>query len=289
MKRGGWMLLLLWLSSCDTTWKGFEALPNGWHHRLDHLGRCEGNVGTADYILFQFEISRLADGKSSGQSQIFTGSLSPDSANRQSLSLSHLVSEMECGEGITIGLPWRELKNEWLGPYIDPETFEDDDVVRLSIGVEKVFTTDSYRAYLQSAAQQGEMDEVEAIELFLLGEEREVERHGKLYMVRNNRTEGDLIRDGVEVHIRYQTHLLSGVNLDSITEMIFPFGKPGQLIPGLQYGLSFLKEGESARILMPSFLAFGEHGSSTGIVPRNTPVFFDVELVRVGYEARSRK
>jgi peptidylprolyl isomerase len=60
-----------------------------------------------------------------------------------------------------------------------------------------------------------------------------------------------------------------------------PFGKPGQLIPGLQYGLSLMKSGERALIFMPSALAFGEDGSNTGIIPPRTPIYFDVNVIEV--------
>jgi FKBP-type peptidyl-prolyl cis-trans isomerase len=42
-----------------------------------------------------------------------------------------------------------------------------------------------------------------------------------------------------------------------------------------------LREGEHSCIYMPSELAFGEGGSSTGIVPANTPIYFDVQVLDV--------
>jgi FKBP-type peptidyl-prolyl cis-trans isomerase FkpA len=42
-----------------------------------------------------------------------------------------------------------------------------------------------------------------------------------------------------------------------------------------------MKEGERSLFIIPSKLAFGENGSSTGIIPPFTSVIFEVELIEV--------
>jgi len=282
MIRICYLLAVVLIAGCDTTYRGFDSLSNGWYSRLDRLGDCEGSGGEADFSLISFQLRGARSDREAGPWRIYSGNLKHVRNGDSGLQLADLIAQMECGEGITLGLSWDAVLRQWIGAYIDSTLFERHDGVFLSLRLERVFTTDSWKHYLQAAAQQGELEEAEAIELSLIDESYPVERHGKLYLVRERESEGDSIFAGREVHIRYTTGLLNGQRLDSLTEMVFPFGKPGQLIPGLQYGLSFLREGERARVLMPSFLAFGEGGSSTGIVPRNTPVQFDVEVVRVG-------
>jgi peptidylprolyl isomerase len=63
--------------------------------------------------------------------------------------------------------------------------------------------------------------------------------------------------------------------------MALNFGKPGQLVQGMQYALSLMKAGERALVYMPSELAFGESGSSTGIIPPKTPIYFDINVLQV--------
>ncbi len=58
----------------------------------------------------------------------------------------------------------------------------------------------------------------------------------------------------------------------------------GVLKAGLQEGLLLLHEGESAVLLVPSKLAFGEVGSIADSIPANTPVRFDVTLNRARTE-----
>ncbi len=58
----------------------------------------------------------------------------------------------------------------------------------------------------------------------------------------------------------------------------------GVLKAGLQEGLTLMREGESAILLVPSKLAFGEVGSPASSIPANAPVRFDVTLNRARTE-----
>ena len=42
-----------------------------------------------------------------------------------------------------------------------------------------------------------------------------------------------------------------------------------------------MSEGEKALVILPSDLAFGETGSSTGIIPPFTSLLFEVELKKI--------
>jgi len=58
----------------------------------------------------------------------------------------------------------------------------------------------------------------------------------------------------------------------------------GQVIPGWDYGFSAMSKGQKAILLIPSGLAYGSNGAvSQGVtlIPPNTPLRFDVELLDV--------
>jgi len=61
-------------------------------------------------------------------------------------------------------------------------------------------------------------------------------------------------------------------------------GRTG-LIDGFNFGLFNMKEGERATILIPSLYAYGQSGS--GSIPPNTPLRFDLELIKVTPEAEN--
>lgn len=58
----------------------------------------------------------------------------------------------------------------------------------------------------------------------------------------------------------------------------------GQVIPGWDYGFAAMSKGQKAILLIPSRLAYGSNGAASQgvtVIPPNTPLRFDVELVDV--------
>ena len=87
---------------------------------------------------------------------------------------------------------------------------------------------------------------------------------------------------GEEVTFAYTLYDLKNLALDSSKASSQPFFTFGlnSLLPGLQEGLAILREGEKARLLIPSQLAFGSQAQTVFPLPANSPVRFDIELVR---------
>jgi FKBP-type peptidyl-prolyl cis-trans isomerase len=56
------------------------------------------------------------------------------------------------------------------------------------------------------------------------------------------------------------------------------YGTPDQVLKGINYVIPRLKVGQSAKIILPSRLAFGEKGSSNGTVPPFTPLLYEITL-----------
>jgi FKBP-type peptidyl-prolyl cis-trans isomerase len=46
-------------------------------------------------------------------------------------------------------------------------------------------------------------------------------------------------------------------------------------------GLKYMREGGKAKLIIPSYLAFGKKGGETGILPPHTFVYYEVEVLEV--------
>lgn len=88
------------------------------------------------------------------------------------------------------------------------------------------------------------------------------------------------LNDEVEVH--YEGFLLDGTKFDSSIDrnQTATFPLLG-VIQGWQLGLPFLKEGGRGKLLIPSYLGYGRQGSSSGSVPPNSVMVFDIQLFDV--------
>ena len=89
---------------------------------------------------------------------------------------------------------------------------------------------------------------------------------------------------GKKVAVHYEGSLANGQVFDSSyarkEPIEFTLGT-GQVISGWDEGISLLKEGEKARFVIPSDLAYGSRGAG-GVIPPDATLIFDVELVSVG-------
>jgi len=106
-----------------------------------------------------------------------------------------------------------------------------------------------------------------------------------IYFVRLDPGSGKAVKPGDIVELNYEGRFLDGDMFDSTYErnetFRFVFGHEYQLIKGLEIVVGRMREGERARVLIPSLYAYGQHGSSTGIVPPFTPMVYEVEIVSV--------
>jgi peptidylprolyl isomerase len=105
---------------------------------------------------------------------------------------------------------------------------------------------------------------------------------GLKYVIVKENKAGEKAVSGTKVVANYSAYLLDGKMFDSSIERGQPLkaniGK-GQLFTGLEEGISLMRKGEKARIIIPSKLAFGEKGS--GPIPGNADIIFDIELTEV--------
>lgn len=84
--------------------------------------------------------------------------------------------------------------------------------------------------------------------------------------------------------IRYKGCFLNGRCFDTAYEnssFDYILSAEEQLIKGLEIGIRKMHKGEKAKFILPSHLAFGSSGSSTGMVPPFTTVVYEVELIKV--------
>ena len=88
---------------------------------------------------------------------------------------------------------------------------------------------------------------------------------------------------GKTVAVHYTGKLQNGKVFDSSVSrgepIEFPLGK-GRVIKGWDEGITLMKVGGKAQLIIPPDLAYGERGAG-GVIPPNETLVFDVKLVDV--------
>lgn len=104
-----------------------------------------------------------------------------------------------------------------------------------------------------------------------------------LIYIENIKGKGPKAEKSKKVKVHYAGYLLSGRKFDSSYDrgepIEFTLGQ-GQVIGGWDEGISYMTVGTSAKLIIPSNLAYGTNGSPPNIPPYST-LIFDVELVGV--------
>lgn len=95
-------------------------------------------------------------------------------------------------------------------------------------------------------------------------------------------TTGLSVEVGNTIKIDFEGAFLNGRFLEkSPTNFEWIYGTQDQVLKGINYVITRLKVGQTAKIILPSHLAFGEHGSSNGLVPPFTPLVYKITLKEI--------
>ncbi|MGI9651450.1 peptidylprolyl isomerase [Chryseobacterium sp. RLHN22] len=139
---------------------------------------------------------------------------------------------------------------------------------------------DKIAANNKAMAEKAEAEAKKALEELKAG--MQVTESGLYYKI-TKKTEGKAAKAGDNVQVHYAGKLTNGTEFDSSFKrnepLEFPVGT-GRVIKGWDEGILLLKEGETATLLIPPAMAYGERGAG-GVIPPNAWLIFDVELVKV--------
>jgi FKBP-type peptidyl-prolyl cis-trans isomerase FkpA len=106
-----------------------------------------------------------------------------------------------------------------------------------------------------------------------------------LYFLSLKHGYGIRVHRGDTVLVDYEGRFLDGKFFDSTIKrkesFQFVYGTEWQVIKGIEEAIGMMHEGEKALVIIPSGLAFGEEGSTTGIIPPYTSLVFEIELRRI--------
>ncbi|MHA4737473.1 FKBP-type peptidyl-prolyl cis-trans isomerase [Dyadobacter sp. MSC1_007] len=121
-------------------------------------------------------------------------------------------------------------------------------------------------------------DEVEQIDDFLKLKQFKVsERTSEnLVIIRTNTVTGDTLGVGKSVNVKYVGKFLSDKKFDEGT-LSLTTGTSGT-VPGFDKAIRRMRKTEKAIIIFPSRLGYKDIGSSNGVIPRYTPLQFEVEV-----------
>ena len=170
-----------------------------------------------------------------------------------------------------------------------PGFLKKDDYVKMEISLNKILTTGEYLDELKKHEVRfvnKELNEKNKLLLFLdTCDANYFSMDSEMYYLPIKQGVGDVVKYGDEVYIHYKGYFLNGIQFESTythnKPLQFIFGEEDQVIKGMERALILMNEGAKTKFIIPSQLAYGKNGSSTGIIPPFTTVIYEVELLNL--------
>ncbi len=197
------------------------------------------------------------------------------------------LPKMVCGDSVDFMVDKTLFFKEVFGGGV-PVFSEKDSIVKVNLRLCRLLNSKDYEAFISEKMTehvQARIREQKQVQQY-------INKHFKIqipladgaYYEKLKTGNGPAIENGKLLTIRYKGFFMDGRLADYTpddTPFEFLYGDKEQLVPGLQQGISCLRKGDIAKFILPSHLAFGEQGSSTGNIPPYTPLVYEVEIIDV--------
>ncbi|HQQ93493.1 MAG TPA: FKBP-type peptidyl-prolyl cis-trans isomerase [Bacteroidia bacterium] len=185
------------------------------------------------------------------------------------------------GDSMEVLLPVKEFYKDVFHSDRAPFFSAGDSVVKWRFRVKALYTTKSYSESL-SDLRKAELEQIRSCFVSVTAFNTSLDSSGFYWLQRPASIKRHTLKPGDEIQLRYEGRFLNGRYLESSPEhFVYRYGEPDQVIKGLNNVIPYLQEGENVKIILPSPLAFGEQGSSNGLVPPYTPLQYNITLIQV--------
>lgn len=280
------IFMLSFLLSCTgkSPYQGFSVSDDGIHYRLHKIGDDSVIVQPGNYVMCDITYSTASDSvffKGRRKFQV-NRTIHDKTGFDKCLTMMHLRDSTSFMQNID------KFFGNTLGAEV-PTFLRNEEVLKISVELLEVQSEDDFnreKKIFLSWIEDFNTYEKEILKQYLNQEHIDVEpTTSGLYYLPVKQGNGRKIAKGDTVIVHYEGMFLNGDFFDSTRKRSEPFGfvygQEWQVIEGLEEAIGMMTEGEKALFILPSDIAWGQAGSSTGIIPPYTSLIFEVEVIEL--------
>ncbi len=273
------------LMSCSEPHPGFTEIKENAFFKWHTLG--EGpQLKDLAYAEWEVSLGLLRDAYPSYQSGFGVEMKDQDFWVKDSV-LLHSILDLSLEDSVSFLVPFSFLREGVFDEFSNDGVGVNDTVMmRLDLKVRNTMDSLAYADYQYALRLEREAKESFELQHWMEGK-GDIEAfdlyQGVYWRFLDSIPDGENVQYGEEIAVKLKGTFLDGkvfdVAKDSSEYIYFPLGKSGQVVRAIELILPKMSVGERTELVCPPFLAFGNQGSTSGIVPPKTPLIFEVELM----------
>jgi FKBP-type peptidyl-prolyl cis-trans isomerase len=274
------VMMIAITASCTSKYPGFKKSDSGLYYKVYKVGKDTVKPKVRDWISMEYKLVVKSKGKDStfidsrkSQQGALRMQLPPSDYKGDIYEGMRMLAAGDSGEFIVNA---DSLFKKTFRQTIRPKYIDTNSVAKFSI---HMITIDSPQALQKK--------EKETLDKFIADNKITVApQPSGLYYIEQVEGKGIKIDSGCQVIYNVKISMVSGKQVFGQDSMKFVYGKRPDMT-GFLEGIKLMKKGGKARLILPSQLAFGEHGYRE--IPPYTSIIYDVQVVDVKSKAEYGK
>lgn len=277
------LFVVIGCSNKSSKFSGFSVTNSDIHYKLVSLGDGATKPELSNFITVNIAYRTIKD-------SLFFQGLRKFQLNSAKVegTIDECFMMLVLGDSASFYFPADSFFTKTLETSL-PKFIHKGDLMRVDIKMLEIQTEKQYQqekeAFLHWINDFGDYEKV-ILKQYMDGEKLSIApTPSGLYYLPISKTNGKGVAAGDTITVHFEGRFFNNKIFDSTKKRNEPFqfvyGQKWQVVEGLEEAISMMKEGEKSLFILPSKIAFGQQGSSTGIIPPFTSVVFEVELVEV--------
>ncbi len=272
------LFIIFLIGACDSVDEnGYSTTKTGLKYKIHTIGDVDHVIHDSDVCAFDFQVYTLQD------SLLYLTSQSEELLFTQNKDTGWMewIELLAVNDSSTAIFPSTKLKA--FIPGLSPQNVKVSMVIHSSQSYAKWWF---YKKYPELSRRDLELEEQVALQRILSSYVSDsIQWVNGIFMINQIIGSGAYPVTGDEVIIHSSGKTLNGKLVESTAHRSEAFhyiiGQKDQVLPGFDLAIRHMRKGAKCIAIVPSYLAYGRTGSSTGIVNPYETLIFEIEMIDI--------
>ncbi len=250
---------------------GYSRNNAGLYFKMAGIGDGDYKINAWDDITFTCNFKKQNDSVffSSSRENIY---FDPSDSSNKALFIGHFTNLVE-GDSVIYLIKPKELFENYFQTSV-PDYCKKDSLIKVEVGIKKLVKEVKITE-----------KELKAIKGYISKNNYQIvtELPNKIFILEHKQGTGtEVVAKGRSISVDYKGRFFNDSLFDDpVYPLQFNYGTPDQLLKGLNFVIKGMHKGEFIKIILPSYLAYGEGGNTNGTVAPFTPLIYEITITDI--------